>query len=496
MRADVVVVGGGPVGLLAAVELAGFGVDTVLFEELAEPSERPKASTVHARAVQSLVRRDRVPWISPLHQPEEVVRRFHFAGVPGVNLTAPGSEPEPLLKIAQIQLERSFETQAAAAGVRILRGHTVTALDQGPDLVRVEAKGPTGRVHCEAAYVIGADGARSTVRTLAEIEAETWPATVFSLIGLVALPDPAALGPGWHRTPRGWIVATPVGDGDVNLRTLGAPPGPIDRTQAPTADQLGRAVEWIVGREVALERPRWLSRFSDFARLARGYRLGRVLLAGDAAHMHFPIGGQGLTAGILDVINLCWKLAHVVRGTAPADLLDSYDTERRPAARRVIESARAQVVLMRPDSELAAIHTLLAERLADPRIGAALSRMISGQDIVLPPRTARPSTFEGRFLTNRRLATSRGRIDVISLLQSGRDRPLLLLIGRKADRFRSEAAPWARLLHIVAADAEPDSPYEAVLVRPDGYIAWAADGGTLTEALAGLFGPQTPGSAA
>lgn len=490
MRAEVIVVGGGAVGLLLAAELAGYGVDTVLFEPLPAVSERPRATTVHARAVQSLVRRGRLPWLAPLHTAGEVVRPFRYAGLPGLALRAPGSEPEPLLKMAQAPLERAFEEQASVAGARIRRGYRVVGLHQGADSVFVTAEGHGGTIRCAAQYVVGADGARGAVRKLAEFDSDAWPATVSCLMGLFALPDPEVLRPGWHDTGRGWIVATPTGDRDVSLRTL-APCAPTaaDRERPPTPEEVRREVARIVGREIPLEEPRWLSRFSDFARLVRSYRLGRVLLAGDAAHVHFPIGGQGLTTGLLDAVNLGWKLAHVVRGAAPARLLDSYDAERRPAARRVITDTRVQLELMRPDPVWVPVRELLAERLADPRISAALSATISAQGTVLPPSSARPSGWEGRFLENRFIGTPDGRIDIISLLRPGR--PLLLLSEPEAERLLPEAAPWADLLRVVRTTGESDVPGEALLVRPDGYIAWAPGGDSLAESLTAYFGSAT-----
>jgi len=492
MRADVVVVGGGPVGLLVAAELAGFGVRTVVFEAEPAVSDRPRATTVHARAVQCLVRRGRLPWLAPLHQKwgREVTRSFRFAGISGLTISAPGTEPEPLLKCPQRDLEREFEAQALAAGARILRGYRVEKLRMEADGVQVTARARDARedVACTASYVVGADGARGVVRELAGIGSATWPATVSSMMGLVALPDRDRLGPGWHRTPRGWIVATPVSGEDVSLRTLNPDPANARtaRASAPTPEELRREVAWIAGHEVALRRPRWLSRFDDFARLARGYRRGRVLLVGDAAHIHFPIGGQGLSTGLLDAIDLSWKLAFTIRGSAAADLLDSYDAERRPAALRVIGNTRGQLLLMRPDPDLAPVRGMLAERLAAEQFSARLGAAISAQDTVVPARTAHPSPWEGRFLPNRRLETRRGPIDVISLLRPGR--PLLVLSGPGADAYRRQAAPWARLLRVVHAAALDPLP-EALLLRPDGYIGWAAGGSALADALTAYFGP-------
>jgi monooxygenase len=486
-RADVVVVGAGPVGLTLAAELAAQGVRTVVFERLRSISPRPKATTLHARAVQSLARRGRLPEVAPIHQQSETVRPFRYAGLAGLTIAAPGGEPEPLLKLRQARLERALEAQARAAGARIARGYTVRGLDQGPDAVRIEAEGPHGPLACVAGYVVGADGARGRVRALAGIGAQSWEATVCSVMALATVPH-GELRPGWHRTERGWIVATAMDGQDVSLRTLSPLLGPEDgsaggRRQSPTADEFRAEVCRIAGRDLAISRPRWLSRFTDFARLAESYRHGRVLLAGDAAHCHFPIGGQGLTTGLLDAVNLGWKLALAAGGSAPCHLLDSYDAERRPAARRVITDTRLQVAVMRPGSELAALRPLLRSRLQDEHFSRALGATISAQSTVLPARTRRPSYWEGRFLDNRPL----GGTDLLTLLRPGRS--LLILFGPRAGRFAAQARPWSARTDVVRVDMDPDTPYEAVLVRPDGYIAWASDGGPLTEALTEWFGP-------
>ncbi|MGW8882442.1 FAD-dependent monooxygenase, partial [Streptomyces mirabilis] len=330
VRAQVVVVGGGPVGMLVAAELAGYGVDTVLLESRAEVSGQPKATTLHARAVQALARRGHLPGDGYPYTGGAAESPFHFAGLPGLVITAPAREPEPILKCPQAELERHFGARARAAGARVLREHRVAEVVQEDGGVRVTAEGPEGSVVCFAEYVVGADGARSTVRDRAGIASDTHPATVSALMGTVTLARPDELVKGWHRTPRGWIVAKHDAEGSTHIRTLNCTGAHADRQLPPTLEELQQEVSWIAGRDIAMDAPRWLSRFSDFARLARSYRAGRVFLVGDAAHVHFPIGGQGLSAGVLDALNLGWKLALAVHGSAGAGLLDTYDLERRP----------------------------------------------------------------------------------------------------------------------------------------------------------------------
>ncbi|MCX5381229.1 FAD-dependent monooxygenase [Streptomyces sp. NBC_00091] len=490
MQAQVAVIGGGPVGMLVAAELAGYGVDTIVLEARAEISERPKATTLHARAVQCLARRG--------HLPEGTSRgasgAFHFAGIHGLVITAPETEPEPILKCPQAELERLFETRARAAGARVLRGHRVTGIVEEPDGMRLDVEGPDGPAVCRALYLVGADGARSSVRERLGIGSDTAPATVSALVGLARLEDPGALEPGWLRTPRGWIVSKRTPGGETHIRTLDCTGAYEGRELPPTPQELCREVSRIAGRDIAMAGARWVSRFSDFTRLARTFRAGRAFLVGDAAHLHFPIGGQGLSTGVLDALNLSWKLALAVRGAAGARLLDTYDLERRPAAQGVIDNTRAQLALMRQGDDVDALRAVFTGLLASDRETGRLSDMISAQGTVLPAYTDRPSPREGRFLPNERLTTREGETDVITLLLEGRP---LLLLGERGGPYEEEARPWSGIPRTVHVAEAPGSgmPYEALLLRPDGYIAWSPGGGTLADALSRYFGAGVPGTA-
>jgi 2-polyprenyl-6-methoxyphenol hydroxylase-like FAD-dependent oxidoreductase len=497
MRAQVAVVGGGPVGLLIAAELAGYGVDTVVLEERRRISGRPKATTLHARAVQCLARRGHLPGpVLPVPAGPRTAD-FHFAGLPGLVVTAPGTEPGPILKVSQAELERAFETRARGLGVRVLREHRVTEVVPHADGVGITAGGPAGPVAVSAAYLVGADGARSTVRELAGIASDTYPATVSALMGRVRLADGDEMPPGWHRTPRGWIVVKRDPDGGTHIRTLDCAHPHSDRHLPPSLEELSREVARIAGRDIAMSEPRWLSRFSDFTRVARTFRAGRVLLAGDAAHVHFPIGGQGLSTGVLDALNLGWKLALTVRGLAAPGLLDTYHQERQPAAQRVVDVTRAQLALMRQVPETDALRPLLGGLLAADRATGYLQGLVSAQDTVYPACTPRPSAGEGTFLRNAALSTGGGGgageeagAGMIELLRDGR--PLLLLFGEKGERWADEAREWASVVRTVRARPTPEVPYEALLVRPDGYIAWAPGAGRLAEALAVHFTRDAP----
>ncbi|MET8170739.1 FAD-dependent monooxygenase [Streptomyces sp. NPDC005329] len=519
VRAQVVVVGGGPVGLLLACELAGFGVRTVVVEAREEVSGRPKATTLHARTVQCLARRGHLPALAGVGtgtgagagagagtgtsagegagvgagMGKGAGSAFHFAGIAGLVIGAPQGEPEAVWKVAQEDVERVFEERARAAGVEVWRGWRVVGVRQGSGGVRVTARGPGGEVGVDAGYAVGADGARSVVRELAGFASRTYPATVSAMAGDVRLAEAQALRPGWHRTGRGWILAKDAGGGVMRLRTLNCSGAHPDRHAPLDVEELRREVSFIAGRDIAMGAGRWLSRFSDFSRLVSSYRRGRILLAGDAAHVHFPIGGQGLSAGLLDALGLGWKLAFTVRGTAGEALLDSYGAERRPAAQRVIDQTRAQLALMRPDPGLDPLRALFGELMARGGAeGSVLASMVSAQDTVLPARGAGSSPWEGRFVPNAVLDTAQGRTDVTGLLGEGR--PLLLCFGEEAAaRYGRRARPWARLARVVRADPVPALDCEALLVRPDGYAGWAAGGGALEAALRAYCGPGDTG---
>ncbi|MER7779661.1 FAD-dependent monooxygenase [Streptomyces sp. NPDC096191] len=468
------IVGGGPVGMLMAAELGDRGVRTVLLEAEASVCERPKARVLHARALQGLARRGYFTELVPKEVVGSVETEvsFRFGGVPGLTITAPASEPGPVLKRPQADLERLFEQRARSAGVRVLREYRVTQVFQDRDGVRVSAQGPLGHVECIAGYLVGADGGRSTVRELGGVPSHTYPATTSGLSGLVRLENADVLRPGWHDTPRGWIVAHDVPGGDTHIRTLDCSGAHAGRRLPPTGQELREELSRIAGREIAFRQPRWLSRFSDFAQLARSYRWGRILLAGDAAHMHFPVGAQGLSTGVQDALNLGWKLALVARGLAGENLLDTYDQERRPAAQRVIDNTLAQLALMRSRPEADALRALFAGLVAADRESRYLSDLISGQDTVLPVGTRQCPGPEGRFLQNVALSTQAGRTDVIALLRPGR--PLLLLFGKEGRAYLAQAGEWTDLVRPVLAEPVGEVPCHALLLRPDGYVAWAS----------------------
>jgi 2-polyprenyl-6-methoxyphenol hydroxylase-like FAD-dependent oxidoreductase len=476
MTIDIVIVGGGPNGLLTACELALAGVRPVVLERLPERSTMPKANGLVGRVVQALHYRGLYERFSQSPTPPYPVPGFQFGALP-LNLSIVDNNPMYVLPIPQRRIEELLEQRAHELGVEIRRGHEVAELSQTGDAVTVDVHGPDGSYQLTTRYLVGADGGRSTVRKRCGIEFPgITDSTFVGRTGQVGILPPVAVpGTGeldvagvgrlrpatFTRTDRGLFAYGMFQPGVYRVSVhewAGEPVAdstdmPIEELQAAAGRVLGGEVPMAAlppGHEVVLTRTT-----ESNSRLADRYRHGRVFLVGDAAHVHSGIGGPGLNLGMQDAINLAWKLAAEINGWAPDGLLDTYESERRPVGQRVIMSTRAQTALISPGPHITALRELLDELLRDPGTTAHVADLMAGAEITY-----------GAWMPD--LVLDNGN-RVSTLLRAAR--PVLLNLAGREDVTKTAAA-WSDRVDVITASS-PEPPADAVLIRPDGYVAWA-----------------------
>jgi len=463
MTVDVVVVGAGPAGLLLACELRLAGARPVVLEKRSSPSELPRANGLVGGIVDVLERRgllDRFRAVSPFAGP---MPGFPFGSVP-LRFASLPDNPVRAVLIQQPEIERLLAERAAELDVEIRRGHEVRALEQDDDGVVVDVSGPDGDYRLRARHLVGCDGGRSPVRTMAGIgfpgttDREALRMGHFRSVGEVDF------GPGWHRTPHGRVLVTSLHPGVhlVGVREDAEPleSGPI------SLDEMTASLRRVLGHDLALGEPLWLSRTTSQARIADHYRRGRVFLAGDAAHL-FPAGGSALNVGLLDVVNLGWKLA-----ADRSDLLDTYEAERRPVGLRALTQTTAQAALDRVQGEEGvALRALLTEVFGLEQPLRFLAELVQGSDVRydLP---GDPHPLLGRFLPDFPLTTADGPTRLARLPSTGR--PVLLDFTGSHEHAPCEVVRvWS-----------DEAPADALLLRPDGHVAWVAGGAGPEEAVA------------
>jgi 2-polyprenyl-6-methoxyphenol hydroxylase-like FAD-dependent oxidoreductase len=491
----VVIAGGGPTGLMLAGELALAGVDVAIVERRASqhlPGSR--AGGLQSRTIEVLDQRGIADRFLAEGQVAQVAgfatTRFDISDFPTRHPYGLG--------LWQKHIERILAGWVRELNVPVHYGIEVTGFAQDDTGVDVAL---AGGQRVRAQYLVGCDGGRSQVRKTAGIDFPGWDPTTSALLAEVEMAEEPELG--IRRTPSGTHalgkVEYEIKDGEVVYGKGGTVGVMLTEsevgTSEPTLRDLSEGLIAVYGTDYGIHSPTWITRFTDMTRQAAAYRRGRVLLAGDAAHVHSPVGGQGLNIGVQDAVNLGWKLAQVVHGTAPESLLDTYHAERHPVAARVLRITMAQVALMRPDDRIEALRDTVSELLSMDEPRTRFAAMMAGLDIQY-------DLGEGHRLLGRRmpdldLVTATGPLRVFTLLHDAR--PVLLNLGEPggfdispwADRVQSIDAKYAGTWELPALGAV--TAPAAVVIRPDGYVAWVGDltQPGLTDALTTWFGPPT-----
>ncbi len=474
----VVIAGGGPTGLMLAGELALAGVDVAIVERRAgQDLPGSRAGGLHSRTIEVLDQRGIADRFLAEGQTVQVAA---FAGTPLDISDFPTRHPYGL-GLWQNYIERILAGWVDELEVPIYREREVTGFAQ--DETGVDVAVSDGQP-LRAQYLVGCDGGRSLVRKAAGIEFPGWDPTTSSLLAEVEMAEEPELGmrrdaSGIHSLGK---VDYEIHDGEVvykdggTVRVMVTEPH-VGATSEPTLRDLSEGLIAVYGTDYGIHSPTWITRFTDMTRQAAAYRDRRVLLAGDAAHVHSPVGGQGLNTGVQDAVNLGWKLAQVVHRTAPESLLDTYHAERHPVAARVLRNTMAQVALFRQDDRIEAVRDTVSELLSMDEPRTRFAAMMSGLDIHYDLGEGHP--LLGRRMPDLDLVTSGGPLRVFTLLHDAR--PVLLNLG-EPDGL--DITPWADRVQLI--DAEYAGTWElpalgtitapsAVLIRPDGYVAWVGE---------------------
>ena len=489
----VVIAGGGPTGMMLAAELALAEVDVAIIERRPDHGlAGSRAGGFHSRTIEVLDQRG----VADRFLAEGKTAQASMIGTTVLDMSDFPTRHPYSLGIWQNQIERIMAAWIAELPVRVYYGSEVTGFTQDETGVEVElAEGRSLR----AEYLVGCDGGRSVIRKAAGIDFPGWEASKSNLIAEVEVSEEPELGirrdaAGVHGIGR---LEYEIRDGEVVYKDEGPVRVMVSEQQLgpnsePTLADLSEAMITVYGTDFGSHSPTWIARFTDATRQAASYREGRVMLAGDSAHVHYPAGGQGLSLGVQDAVNLGWKLAQVINGTSPTSLLDTYQEERHPVTARALKHTMAQTALQRQDERSKALADLMSElaMMDEPR--KRLVGAVSGLDIHYDLGEGHP--LLGRRMPDLDLLTADGPLRVFELLHGAK--PVLLSFG---DLGAFDLAPWADRVQLI--EAEYDGPWElpvlgavtaptALLVRPDGYVAWVGEGTDrgLREALSTWFG--------
>jgi 3-(3-hydroxy-phenyl)propionate hydroxylase len=469
--------------MMLAAELRLAGVDVGIVERLTSPNPIGRSRGLHSRTIEVFDMRGIA---------DRFLAEGQTAQVVGFNMTRLDISDFPTrhpygLALTQNHIERILAGWVEELGVPVYRGREVTGFTQDATGVEVDVSGGNA---LRSDYLVGCDGGRSVVRKTAGIEFAGWDPTVSWMIAEAE----------WAEEPRWGFYNDAIGSHAIARLEDGGRMGMVlverqlpAEGEQPTLKDLSEALISIYGTDFGVHNPTWISRFTDMTRQAVAYRDRRVLLAGDAAHVHPPVGGQGLGIGVQDAVNLGWKLAQVLKRISPDTLLDTYQAERHPVAARVLKNTMAQIALRRTDDRTKALGDYVAEFLSADQARKRLAAEMSGLGVHYDLGEGHP--LLGRRMPDLDLVTANGPVRVFALLHDAR--PALLNLGEPG---AFDIAPWADRVQLI--DARYDGPWElpaigavappdAVLVRPDGYVAWVGDESQvgLRDALSTWFGP-------
>lgn len=476
---EVVIAGGGPAGMMLAAELALAGVDVVLVERRPDHGlAGSRAGGFHSRTIEVLDQRGVAGRFLAEGRPAQAA----MFGATVLDMSDFPTRHPYSLGITQNHIERILSGWLAELPVQVLHGREVTGFTQDDDGVGVELADGTS---LRAQYLVGCDGGRSAVRKAAGIEFPGWDPTRSNLIAEVEVTEEPPATPRFDEV--GVHAVGRMGEGST-FRVV-TTEREINTSGEATLADVSEALIAVFGTDFGVHSPTWISRFTDMTRQAATYRAGRVLLAGDAAHVHYPAGGQGLSLGVQDAVNLGWKLAQVVGGTSPDGLLDSYHAERHPVGARSLRHTMAQTALQRRDDRMQALVEVVSDLAAMDEPRRHLAGIVSGLDIHYDLGEGHP--LLGRRMPDLDLTTADGPLRVYELLHDAR--PLLLDLGGMG-----ASSPTGRVKRVRATYSGgwvlpvlgPVSAPIAVLVRPDGYVAWVGEGtdAGLSEAITSWFG--------
>ena len=484
MDTDVIVVGAGPTGLMLASELRLGGAEVVVMERQAERGRESRGIGFTARAAELFHQRGLLDRL----ENTEITRQGHFGGIPIDYGVLEGSH-FGVRGAPQYVIEEMLEARALELGASVRRGHEVTGVADSGESVTATVRSPGGDTTCTARYLVACDGGQSTVRKLAGFDFPGSDATREMYLADVTGCEirPRMIG---ELLPDGMVMAAELEKGCFRIIVCENGTSP-DAERGTDFTAVADAWQRLTGESIHGGTARWVSSFTDATRQAAAYRRGRVLIAGDAAHIHLPAGGQGMSIGVQDAVNLGWKLAATVAGRAPGGLLDTYHDERHPVGERVLRNTRAQGTLNLTGASVEPLRGVMAELIALPEVARHLSGMVSGFDIRYDVgEHAHP--LVGARMPDREVESADGGVERIArLLHTARG---VLVTADATGEAARTAAGWADHVDVVAVKSFPAGPEEggaateSALLRPDGYVAWAAPSGGGTDGPGGAAG--------